>query len=205
MEMQLSRDLVLNKIYDQYIAGVVDVDDTNPDKYAWMCGWLDKHNQYKRFEMLLAKVEDKDCIVDIGCGVGEMVNYLIEHNRDNGYIGVDVNPTYIATAKKRHPTSDFQISNGWNLPINNCDWAVASGIFTVMTHMTYLLWYVGFVMERLVNKGFAFNLLTNNPYDGLINYNPDEMKKILTERFPDYKIEIVTGYLPDDFTVYVTK
>jgi cyclopropane fatty-acyl-phospholipid synthase-like methyltransferase len=205
MEMQLNRDFVLNAVYNQYIQTASDVEETNPDKYAWMCGWIDKHNQYKRFELLLAKVKKKDSILDIGCGTGDMVQYLSEHNMPVKYKGIDVNENYLQIAKKRYPNGDFQHSNGWGLPPNNYDWAVASGIFTIVTNTTYLLWYVGFIMEKLVNKGFAFNLLTNNPYEGLINYNPEEMKRQLVERFPDYKIEIVTGYLPDDFTVYVTK
>lgn len=205
MEKPSSRDMAINNIYNEFIVTAGKVKETNPDKYAWMCGWLDKHNQYKRFEMLLAKVKDGDRILDIGCGGGEMVQYLADNKLQVGYSGIDVNPNYIKIARAKFPTNQFIQSNGFDLEPDDYDWAVASGIFTVETTTTYLLWFVGFVMEKLVNVGFAFNLLVNNPYQGLINYNPDEIKRLLSERFPNYKIEIVTGYLPDDFTVYITK
>lgn len=205
MENQLSRDNYLNNVYNEYIVSASEVDEQNPDKYAWMCGWLDRNNQHKRFEMLLSKVKKNDTILDIGCGGGEMVKYLQEHTLKNRYTGIDINPNYITIAKAKYPHKKFKVSNGFNVGGGSYDWAVASGIFTVDTSMTYLLWYVGFIMARVVNKGFAFNLLFETPYDGLIAYNPEEIRKVLEERFPEYKIEIVTGYLPDDFTVYVTK
>lgn len=205
MEHHSNKNVTLNNIYNQYIISASELDETDPDKYACMCGWLDKHNQHKRFELLLAKVKKNDRVLDIGCGGGEMVKYINENKLKVSYVGIDVNPNYLKIATLRYPKSKFEESNGWNLAPNNYDWAVASGIFTVEVDVTYLLWYVAYVMDRLVSKGFAFNLLTNNPYEGLINYEPDEVLVLLQERFPDYKIEIITGYLPDDFTVYVTK
>lgn len=203
MEQYSNRDIIINSIYNEFILEASQLEDDNPNKYAWLCGWVDKKNQYKRFEILTKiGVKKNDSILDIGCGVGELVKYLNIKKLAVNYVGIDINPSYIQIAKERFPDSTFLNSNGWEMVISDFDWALASGVFTLETNMTYILWYVGFVMERLVRKGFAFNLL-HTAVDGLIAYKQDEVKRALEDRFPNYSIEIVDGYLTDDFTVYV--
>lgn len=206
MEQYSNRDIVINSFYNDFIGQVSVVEETNPNKYAWLCGWSDKDNQYKRFEILTkVGVKRKDSILDIGCGGGELVNYLKTKRLKVEYLGIDINPYYLQIAQTRYPDNEFLNSNGWDLSTQDYDWAIASGIFTLETNITYILWYVGFIMERLVRKGFSFNLLNSNAPEGLVSYDPNAVKTALQERFPEYKIEIVDGYLPDDFTVYVKK
>lgn len=206
MEQYLDRNGNINHFYNEFIMSASAVDDANPNKFAWLCGWSDKHNQYKRLEVLSQiGIKNNDSVLDVGCGAGEFIQYSLDNNLKLVYLGVDINPVYLQIAKMRFPTYAFALSNAWDLVAAEFDWAIASGIFTIEANMTYINWYVGFIMERLVKKGFAFNLLTNNASEGLINYNPDDVVAELTERFPDYKIELVKDYLPDDFTIYVKK
>jgi SAM-dependent methyltransferase len=193
MEQYSDRNVLINGFYNNFIAQVGGIEEENPNKYAWLCGWSDKHNQYKRFEVLTQiGLKNKDTVLDIGCGGGEFVQY-------------DINPFYLRIAQARFPKSTFLTSNGWDLTSNDYDWAIASGVFTVEASVTYILWYVGYVMERLVKKGFAFNLLNDKAPDSLERYQPAEILQTLQERFPEYKVQIVEGYLADDFTVYVKK
>jgi SAM-dependent methyltransferase len=206
MEQYSNRDVVINNFYNEFIGQVSTVEETNPNKYAWLCGWSDKSNQYKRFEVLTKiGVKKNDTILDIGCGGGELVNYLKTKRLKVDYVGIDINPYYLQIARTRYPNNEFLSSNGWDLTTQDYDWAIASGIFTLETNITYILWYIGFIMERLVRKGFAFNLLNNKAPEGLVSYDPDAVKTAIEDRFPEYKVEIVDGYLPDDFTVYVKK
>jgi trans-aconitate methyltransferase len=156
---------------------------------------------------VLAKIgiKNTDSVLDIGCGCGEFVQYCKDNHLKISYFGVDINPHYLQIAKVRFPKETFAISNGWDLTSMDYDWAIASGVFTLEASITYVLWYVGFVMERLVKKGFAFNLLNNKAPEGLMQYDPSSVLRELKERFPEYKMEIAEGYLPDDFTIYVTK
>ncbi len=206
MEQYSNRDVVINNFYNEFIGQVSVVEETNPNKYAWLCGWSDKTNQYKRFEILTKiGVKKNDAVLDIGCGGGELVNYLKTKRLKTDYLGIDINPYYLQIAKSRYPDNEFINSNGWDLTTRDYDWALASGIFTLETNITYILWYIGFIMERLVRKGFAFNLLNNKAPDGLVSYDPSAVKAAIQDRFPEYKVEVVDGYLPDDFTVYVKK
>lgn len=206
MEQYSNRDLIINGFYNNFIAQIGGVDEENPDKYAWICGWSDKHNQYKRFEILSKiGIKNKDAVLDIGCGGGEFIQYCKDADLKVNYVGIDINPYYLKIAQVKFPEHTFINSNGWDLTSNDYDWAVASGVFTLEANPTYILWYVGFIMERLVNKGFAFNLLNSKAPEGLVSYDPEDIVSKLTDRFPEYKIEVVDGYLDDDFTIYVKK
>lgn len=206
MEQYSNRDVVINNFYNEFIDQVSVVDEKNPNKYAWLCGWSDKTNQYKRFEILTKiGVKKNESILDIGCGGGELVNYFKSKRFKVAYLGIDINPYYLQIAKSRYPNNEFINSNGWDLTTQDYDWAIASGIFTLETNITYILWYIGFIMERLVRKGFAFNLLNDKAPEGLVSYDPIAVKTAIQERFPEYKVEIVDGYLPDDFTIYIKK
>lgn len=205
MEQYLNRDLIINDFYNDFIGEYIDIPEDEDDKYAWLCGWSNKHNQYERFKNLLdIGVQNDDKILDIGCGVGELINYLKEINLDVEYMGVDINPIYLQLATSRFPKHRFASISGWEFTGNDFDWGIASGIFTIETNITYVLWYVGYIMSFL-NKGFAFNLLDENATDGLVNYNPEEIYDQLIDRFPEYNVEIVKGYVSDDFTIYIKK
>lgn len=206
MEKYLNRDLIINNFYNEFIAATVSTADNDPNKYACMCGWTNKYNQYKRFEILLGiGVKEKDSLLDIGCGAGELVQYLQNNDLKINYTGVDINPIYLRIAYNRFTKDKFLLSNGWDLDSDMFDWAIASGIFTLEANITFIQWYIGYVMEKLVKKGFAFNLLMNNNSNPLISYSPDIVYNELTCRFPEYQISIIQDYLPDDFTVYVKK
>jgi len=182
------------------------VDEENVDKYAWICGWSDKNNQYERFRILSEiGVKSNDTVLDIGCGVGEYVMYCHDNGLEIKYAGIDINQNYIHIAKSRFPDHKFIVSSGWDLNSDEHDWAIASGVFTLDSYNVYLLWSVGYIMERLVKKGFAFNLLNEAASEGFVRYNSKEILSLLTDRFPKYKITVIDGYLDDDFTIYVKK
>ena len=206
MESQLNREHLITRFYDRFIAYAGGISDFHENKYAWLCGWSDKYNQYKRFELLKnIGIVNKDSVLDIGCGGGEFVNYCSENNIDIDYTGIDINSYYIQLAKTLHPDLTFIKSDGSDLPDKKYDWAIASGIFTIETDIDYILKYSEFVMDKLVVKGFAFNLLNKTAPSELITYESMEILSALQPRFPQYKTEIIEGYLYDDFTVYLTK
>jgi SAM-dependent methyltransferase len=205
MEKYLNRDMTINSFYNEFIVGTRRLDEADPDKYALMCGWTNKENQYKRFEVLTnIGISENDEVLDIGCGVGEFVKYLKEKELLVKYFGIDINPYYVIMAKNRFPRYVFVLSDSWDLE-TKVDWAIASGIFTIDSNLTFVLWHVGFVMEKLVRKGFAFNLLVESPHPDLVKYDPNAVKDALVERFPDYHIEVIQGYLSDDCTIYIKK
>lgn len=68
-------------------------------------GWGSRHDQYLRFDVLLRDLDPTGKIIlDVGCGLGDMVPYLdarLESDRYQ-YIGVDICPKLVAAANTRH-------------------------------------------------------------------------------------------------------
>jgi SAM-dependent methyltransferase len=50
-------------------------------------------------------------ILEIGCGLGDFLKYLIEQKRDCSYHGYDIVPEYIAECRRVYPQSKFEVRN----------------------------------------------------------------------------------------------
>ena len=74
--------------------------DTPYQKSPVAVGWLDgKQNQAKRFETLLnIGVQEGDSILDLGCGLGHMVEHLEKIGLNVRYTGIDTNKWSIQQA-----------------------------------------------------------------------------------------------------------
>lgn len=82
-----------NKIADLYEEKFMDLNLYN-DSYDLFCEQI--------------KV-DKAHILEIGCGPGNITQYLLEKRPDFQLLGTDIAPNMIALAKKNNPTAQFQV------------------------------------------------------------------------------------------------
>ncbi|NOY84878.1 MAG: class I SAM-dependent methyltransferase, partial [Nitrospirae bacterium] len=69
-------------------------------------GWRGSESQLKRFEVL-ASIGDLNgaCILDVGCGYGDLKAYLDQHFSDFVYIGIDQMPEFISEAKRTYQSA----------------------------------------------------------------------------------------------------
>ena len=179
----------------------------SPDT-SYCVGWMDGSiNQWKRFGKLMeVGVEDGDSILDVGCGVGHMVDYLKEYHYAVEYTGLDINDNAIKIAETRHFRGREQFLSGNIFEVNlekKYDWALASGTFNVGVSEE-LMWDILKECGKRAIKGIAFNLLSK-PY--------------IDEKYQSYWPEYILNNVPikgqtaiavdysvkDDFTVYVRK
>lgn len=129
--------------------------------------WNSPESQRLRFDQLL-KVCDATvpfCINDYGCGYGALVEYLTAKGCTFRYRGYDISAEMIGKARQlfgglQH--CEFFTDESL-LPAG--DYTVASGIFNVKLSISEEKWkgYVLYTLkkiERLSERGFAFNLLT---------------------------------------------
>ena len=72
-------------------------------------GWLDgKTNQAKRFEILLdIGVSSGESVLDVGCGVGHLTEYLNNIGLKVDYTGIDTTKDAIDQAKKVYTNELF--------------------------------------------------------------------------------------------------
>jgi SAM-dependent methyltransferase len=176
--------------------------DTPYQKSPVAVGWLDgKQNQAKRFETLLnIGVQEGDSILDLGCGLGHMVEHLEKIGLNVHYTGIDTSKRSIQQAYQfREATyvhgTIFDIQDRY-------DWGLASGVFNVEFPKLDMLETISELLSK-ANKGVAFNLLSNTSNNSLTyeNYIPEEIVSHLKG-----DVSIVENYgVENDFTIYIKK
>lgn len=131
--------------------------------------WNSAESQELRFaqlaKLLPCEATQTFSVAEIGCGYGSLFPYLKRTWAGVEYLGYDIAPTMVDTARRLHqnePNCRFSADAG---ELEVCDYTVASGIFNVRLGHEPAAWerYIEDVidqMHRLSRKGFAFNLLT---------------------------------------------
>lgn len=175
--------------------------------------------QYARFEILSEPIKRHDSVLDLGCGLGDMLTFLRQKKDFQGsYLGLDFVPDFIKHAKKTFETdskAEFQIFDIINDSIpENYDVVVLSGVFNnLMDDNWRFLTSTLKKMFAYTNRLVSFNSLsTYVDYrdDGLYYVDPlqvvdfckTNISPLVTLRH-DYLIK--ENSIPFEFTVYIYK
>lgn len=88
--------------------------------------WGDKRTQYFRFK-ILCEIADltNEAVLDYGCGLGDLYDYLQTQGFKGTYAGQDINSDLIRAAREKYPLN-FWVGGG---EIPGCDYALLSGVF----------------------------------------------------------------------------
>jgi len=74
--------------------------------------WKSKGAAHQRFRQFWAEIDfNNKSVLDVGCGYGEMGNFLIKKYENVIYKGVDIMPEFIENGKKIYPDLDLEIGN----------------------------------------------------------------------------------------------
>lgn len=129
--------------------------------------WNGKQSQELRFKILSGLWSDGKSfsVNEIGCGYGALYDYLEKQGTAFTYFGSDLSATMVSAAKSRYAnrTGCHFYRRNSQLPVS--DYTVCSGLFNVKLNHDRDTWqeYVLSIlkkMDKLSNKGFAFNMLT---------------------------------------------
>jgi SAM-dependent methyltransferase len=175
-------------------------------------GWVTEHLQTVRFEVLSGVGDLRHAsILDVGCGVGHLLDWLTERGFDGAYTGIEVQEEMAARARALHPEEDYpnaRFECGEFLAMGRgyrADYVLASGIFP-LADMELLKTTVA-AMFKSAEKGLAFNCLSA--------FTPRREPPFFMFADPLEVFEYCTtltkallfrhDYLPQDFTVYLYK
>lgn len=218
----------ISKINDFYDSQSESFDDkkyqhiSNKNKRAQEVAWSDYESQKKRFDVLFdVGVKDGDTVLDFGCGLGAMYEYIQKRDLQINYIGVDINKDFIDDNRsyfKKELNNEkksikFQHISTIDDVVNNFDWFIASGVFTIEFSIKDVLEIITKAYDKS-KKGLSFNFIGEDDvkktkdYDGFIVYNPEFIKSELEKHFG--KVELIKNYLEvsdklDDFTIHIKK
>ena len=73
-------------------------------------------------------------ILDVGCGVGHLVDYLVVQGFQGRYLGLDALPEMVAIARSRHPAWQFEAGEIMQPNEYQADYVLGSGLFTFSNH-----------------------------------------------------------------------
>jgi SAM-dependent methyltransferase len=163
--------------------------------------WNSKRSQYLRFEVLislLSKSLKEYTIIDAGCGLGELYQFLKDSNNlPKKYIGLDIHEKMVNLSKNSH-NEEFYKCDILSDPLIEADFYICSGGMNILNRFETFT-FIKRCFEHS-NRGFVFNLLKGEDLSDTYNYFlPDDIKTLAKEL--NAKCEIVEDYMPLDFSV----
>lgn len=186
--------------------------------------WPNEIDALKRYKVMMEIIEfDKSHVVtgervsvlDFGCGLGHLYDYISENSYDFDYTGADISELFVKSCRKKYPQGKFiciDILNGEGGSEKQYDYILVNGVFTEKRELTFeeMFQYVKKMISRLYSMckyGVAFNVMSKNvdwERDDLFHLSLNELSSFLTENITrDYIIRNDYGLY--EYTVYVYK
>jgi SAM-dependent methyltransferase len=148
-------------------------------------------------------------ILDVGCGFGDLHDFLERKGISVRYAGLDIQPAFIEEARKRHPNDAFTCAGIEEFPSGaRFDFVFVSGSFNVKFRDDQEAWVFRMLrkMFSMAERGVGINLLSTY-YDP--GHYRDDMFYCSPERaFTEAqaitrRVTLRHDYLPHDFTLYL--
>ena len=177
-------------------------------------GWESAEAQKYRFDSFINNIDLHGLsILDVGCGLGNLLEHLTEKDIPVKYTGVDILPGMIAHACEKRLDGQFQCIDIFaDNPFgeNSFDVVYASGIFNL--NLGNNREFFGDALCRfgkIARKYVAFNLLDyRSPArdETYYYFNPAEIVQMIEGlHCRPKKVQIIEQYLNNDFTVICEK
>ena len=169
-----------------------------------------KQRQRFYFHFLLDSPEfsTSRSLLDVGCGYGDLEEYLRQAGWSGRYTGIDIVPAIVEAAHTLRPEVDIRLLD---LEIDTLeehfDWVTSIGVLTGKTteidYYCYLESMLGKMWERSL-RGVSFNLFS--PYVDFqhpVHAHPDMGKVIEIVRKFSRRFAIRNDFMPYEYAVYV--
>jgi len=171
-------------------------------------GWL-KGRQAIRFSVLtsIGSMNHKK-ILDVGCGFGDLYEYLQQKNLEFNYFGFDFNPNLLNIAKEKYPRTKFRLFDlEKDHLIEKFDWIIVSGLFNHKRKGNYK--FIESSLKKLFQnckRGIAVDFITSyvdfrNPES--FYASPEKILKI-AKNISD-RVTIRQDYMKFEFVLYIYK
>lgn len=187
---------------------------TDPDYMMYSplpVGYNTTSEQHYLFQNLLIGFNPNSSILDIGCGRGDMANFINDfYGEPAPWTGIDHNPIMSDLAKQKYGydtiTGAFETAK-----LNKHDWVVASGVFTQRRCDTedadlQKLFSDIDILYNLATAVVSFNLLSpirNKHHDGFFYVHPGLMMDLLIEKYR--YVAVRHNYSNDVYTITIHK
>lgn len=170
-------------------------------------GWHSREAQLKRFDALAQAGDMSGCsVLDVGCGLGDLLPFLAARYPDMQYTGIDINSLFLEAAAERYhdwPNVTFLHTDIGTANLPAADYVLASGALSYRNSEEDFLFRMIRKLYGCANKAVIFNLLSSlsEPNALLCTYEPVATLNYCKTLSPD--VSLVEGYWDGDFTVRV--
>ena len=129
--------------------------------------WRDEKTRDLRFSRLIRHLplQSGDSIYDVGCGTGQLHQFMQDQGLAHTYIGCEIVPEMIAQAREKNPDQQFESRDIIQEPSEHSyDHVVASGVFFIRGDSDLETWsaYVSsmvYAMYAMCRRSISFNVL----------------------------------------------
>jgi SAM-dependent methyltransferase len=171
-------------------------------------GWKSEADQRLRFQLLCDIGDLRGAtICDVGCGLGDQVDYLRERFGDFSYTGIDVSPSLVQTAAQRHPEFAFMCADMVEADLPRADYFLLSGALNYRVEDNEALMRT--MLRKLfdaANKGVAVNFLSSYVnFERPINYHHQPEAVFAFAKSLTRWVTLRHDYPLWEFTVYLYK
>ena len=175
-------------------------------------GWGSSESQTKRFE-ILTQIGDLNSkfILDVGCGLGALGEYLDQEFKGHSYLGIDINEKMVEGARVKNRKNEFiscDVFSDQLLPyFGRIDYSFLSGAFNLgVENQDRLVLDTLERMFEISNIGIAVNFLSNHadhvePKEFYVS--PGRLFDVIASI--SRKLVLRHDYMPHDVTFYVYK
>ncbi|WEJ63496.1 class I SAM-dependent methyltransferase [Thiomicrorhabdus lithotrophica] len=188
--------------------------------------WSNRDIQEIRFQQLMGILPSSAdlkhqawSLLDVGCGFADLVGFLQRHEYFPTYAGIDISPQVVLGAKSMNSGLDIQEGElaDFDFKVRDFDYVMLSGALnevveteiegTAQQQGEYAKSVIK-TMYQICKKGVAFNLLDSrnewvkSRFD-LQSFLPEDIIQFCQAFAND--VELVEGYLENDFTIYLRK
>lgn len=173
--------------------------------------WGSVESQQLRFSILAqVGVLNGASVLDVGCGLGDFLDWLKNLKTEVRYTGLDITPKMIQFAKERFLNARFMIGNLLELDdsvIGFHDYIFSSGIFARIEEVPFrFMQEMVSKMFSLCNKAVSFNSLSGwAPQKDSGEYYADPLEVLNFCRTITPWVVLRHDYHARDFTVYMYK
>jgi SAM-dependent methyltransferase len=172
-----------------------------------------KGKQNLRFNILTSQFElEGKSILDIGCGFGDLTQFLEQKTTNYSYFGIDITKAFIIEANKRFANEKIHFKHGDFLNENieeNFDIAIASGTFNIKFENEDNYTFVESVIKKALSFceiGIAFDFISDKVdfRDSQTFYYAPERVLSIAYKY-SRNIIVRNDYMPFEFALFVFK
>ena len=192
----------------------------NGDNYKGV-DWPNEHDVQKRYQVMLDLIkydelrkENENEVLDFGCGLGHLYEYIRENNLEVKYTGLDLSPIFVNKCKEKYPEVEFIQKDILEdtCENNEFDYIIMNGVLTEKRDLKYeeMLDYFKELVKKVYSwcrKGIGFNVMSKDvdwERDDLFHLPLNTLSEFLCKEITrDFIIRYDYGLY--EYTVYVYK